>query len=182
MTRIGIIAMMAAILLTTPSRAATYDGTLDLTCFGKHHVYKHLPRFEDYPGERSSKQRAKDIDWKSHRRARSYHTRLSEGLREPPDFDGHYKVVTFGCGTGCQINWVIDQANGRAVGEFETSFGVSYHKDSALLIANPPDPACDSYPPIDAVTFYTVKNDKLVTVKRLDISKIWEKPNAGAQH
>ena len=186
-----IVAMLAAVLANPAAAAEKYDGKLDLKCFGKHHVYKDLPTFQDYAPEKPFGRRAKDIDWNSDPKAREYRTRLREGLHEPSDFNGHFKVVSFGCGTGCQFNWVIDLANGKAVGQFETSFGTSYRKNSALLIANPPDADCDTYPPIDAVTFYTVKDDKLVAVKRLDISNIWEAPeappppektNAGPQH
>ena len=161
------------VLLCVATAAQAYDGKLDLYCFGKHHVYQHLPEFTDFPAEAASHSTAKDIDWKSHRHAWGYHTRLREGLSEGADFNGHYKVVTFGCGTGCQINWVIDIANGKALGTFETSFGVAYNKTSGLLVANPPDPKCDEYPEIDAVTYYTVKSDKLVVVKKIALSNIW---------
>ena len=45
-------------------------------------------------------------------RARRYRTILREAAKEGPNFNGHYRVVSWGCGTNC-IEWaVIDLAGG----------------------------------------------------------------------
>lgn len=46
-------------------------------------------------------------------RARRYRTVLRQAAAEGPNFNGHYRVATWGCGTNC-IEWaVIDLATGR---------------------------------------------------------------------
>jgi len=48
----------------------------------------------------------------SNPRARRYRTVLREAAKEGPNFNGHYRVVSWGCGTNC-IEWaVIDLASG----------------------------------------------------------------------
>jgi hypothetical protein len=45
-------------------------------------------------------------------RARRFRTVLREAAKEGPNFNGHYRVVSWGCGTNC-IEWaVIDLAGG----------------------------------------------------------------------
>ena len=44
--------------------------------------------------------------------ARRYRTRLRQGAAKGPNFNGHYRLVSWGCGTNC-IGWaVIDLASG----------------------------------------------------------------------
>ncbi|RYC28847.1 hypothetical protein D3273_27165 [Lichenibacterium minor] len=45
--------------------------------------------------------------------AKTYRTRLREGVAQRPNFDGHYSFVTWGCGSGCEMGAVVDQITGR---------------------------------------------------------------------
>ena len=48
-------------------------------------------------------------------RAFQFRTRLKEGAKEPPNFDGVYRVVLWGCGTACLSGAVIDERNGHVI-------------------------------------------------------------------
>lgn len=68
--------------------------------------------FANYPSEaRLTKPAAKpDV---SRQPARSYRTVLREAAEEGVNFNGHYRVARWGCGTNC-IQWaVIDLATGK---------------------------------------------------------------------
>lgn len=115
----------------------TWNGTMTLKVAGRDYVFPDLPAFEKYPAAKPPSKIAADIDWASHKLAKTYRTRLREGLKEGADFNGHYKVVSHGCGSGCQGNWVVDVETGKVLGQFYTSSGTLYRKDSGLLIADP---------------------------------------------
>lgn len=73
---------------------------------------------------------------------RAYRTKLREGAARGPDFAGHYTVVLWGCGSGCQIVAVVDARTGRLSAQtLHTMNGVSFRRASALLVADPIDPA-----------------------------------------
>jgi hypothetical protein len=115
--------------------SVSYKGHLTLMYQGVPNTFKNLPTFEDFPAEKVSAGKvAKDIDWKSHKSAWSFRTRLRKALRTGVNFNGHYAVATFGCGSSCQINFIIDVNNGKVVGEFTTTQGSAYRKDSSLII------------------------------------------------
>ena len=149
---------------------AEFDGQITLSIAGKAYSFTGLPKFSDYPAAKASSKKAVDIDWSSHKLAKTYKTRLREGLGEGADFNGHYKIVSHGCGSQCQGNWVVDVVTGRVLEQFYTSHGVMYRKDSSLLIADPldegeinhVDDVADFYD--RKVTFYTVKKGRLVEV------------------
>lgn len=117
----------------------------------------------------------KPVDLSSHKDAKTYHTRLKEGAKAGPNFAGHYTVVSFGCGTQCQDNWVIDEKTGKIIDRFESVIGTKYELNSSLLIINPPDEkvkkAYEDHPeqPIlgDMETTYQVlKNGKFQVVHK----------------
>lgn len=90
------------------------------------------PAFEDYlphaahDGPNAEVQLVTEED-------RMFRTRLREGAREPADFSGRYKVVTWGCGTSCLSGAVIDTSNGRVVHLPEVGASVDYRLDSSLI-------------------------------------------------
>lgn len=100
-------------------------------------------RFEDYPvADTTFRGRPAPPRIESVAYGRMYRTRLREGAARGPDFAGHHTVVLWGCGTGCQIVAVVDARTGRLSAEtLHTMNGVSYRRSSALLIADPIDPA-----------------------------------------
>lgn len=55
-----------------------------------------------------------------------------------PNFAGHYIIVSWGCGSPCQMNAIIDVRTGKTMASMNTSLGLDYTADSYLLIKNPP--------------------------------------------
>lgn len=98
----------------------------------------HLPQFENYPASEPFKGTIAPVDINSYPEARRYRTRLREGVKAGPNFAGHYVIVTIGCGTSCQNQWIVDANNGKVLARFLTSMGAEYRPNSTLLILNPP--------------------------------------------
>ena len=68
--------------------------------------------FDRYPGQEmlSGKPAAPQVDTP---RARRYRTVLREEAKRGPNFNGHYRVIHWGCGTNC-IEWAVaDLSNGK---------------------------------------------------------------------
>ena len=101
-----------------------------------------LPTFEQYKTKVTDVMKGKPqpVDLSSYKGAKKYRTHLRQGAKEGPNFAGHYTIVTYGCGTQCQDNWVIDEKTGKIIDRFESAIGSKYQLDSDLLIVNAPDP------------------------------------------
>ena len=98
-----------------------------------------IPRFEDYPATNQFSKIAKSVNLKSHPEGCRFRTVLREAFKKGPNFARHLIVVSHGCGTECQLNWVIDACTGDIKARFESSVGVAYKLNSNLIILNPPD-------------------------------------------
>ena len=85
--------------------------------------------------------RPADVAFASAGYGRMYGTRLRQGAAQGPNFAGHYTVVTWGCGTGCEIAAVVDARTGRLSAQtLLTANGLHFRRDSRLLQADPPTP------------------------------------------
>jgi hypothetical protein len=100
---------------------------------------KSLPRFEEFQVRLDFEGPVHPVDLASHPKARQFRTRLREGAIAPADFAGHYRVISWGCGTGCQVNAFVDLASGRVYFGPYSLLGTETRADSALLIVNPPE-------------------------------------------
>ncbi len=101
---------------------------------------ERLPRFEDFPIPEQFKGTPAPVDFLSHPSAPKFKTRLTEGAKEGPNFAGHYTIVSWGCGTMCQVVSVIDAQTGTVYfPPFITELGSEFRIDSNLFIVNPPD-------------------------------------------
>jgi len=114
---------------------------LILTSLVPSYAQKKQPEFSEYKVKQADflKGKPKPVNLSSYKGARTYRTRLREGAKEGPNFAGHYTVVTFGCGTQCQDNWVIDARTGKIIDRFDSVIAPTYRLDSQLLIINPPN-------------------------------------------
>ena len=56
-----------------------------------------------------------------------------------PNFAGQYIIISWGCGSPCQMHAVIDSKIGITIQLINTASGLRYKKDSYLLIENPPE-------------------------------------------
>ena len=53
------------------------------------------------------------LDFSTYPEAKAFITRIKEGYEaSPPSFAGFYTTVTFGCGAGCIMGFMIDDRNG----------------------------------------------------------------------
>ena len=102
-----------------------------------------VPDFADYPGAAvfNGRNAAPVL---ATRDARLFRTMIREGARGKPNFDGHYIVATWGCGTDCEMGAMIDAITGRVIslpvvaGSPEDASAESthfdYRLDSRLLV------------------------------------------------
>ncbi|AOY88285.1 hypothetical protein BKP64_08975 [Marinobacter salinus] len=102
---------------------------------------KFLPEtvdFSDFTVEISA-HAFRRVDFNSHPGAIGFKHRFNflEGRRA--NFAGHYLLLYWGCGTGCQQFAIVDVKTGQVFMNegWSTSLGVCYRADSALLITNP---------------------------------------------
>lgn len=84
-----------------------------------------------------------------------FRTMLGRGAANGPNFAGHFTVVTWGCGTACQVVAVVDAVTGDLSQQvLVTARGVHFRRDSGLLVADPEDPAAPDPP--DCISCGTV--------------------------
>jgi len=55
-----------------------------------------------------------------------------------PNFASHYLIVSWSCGSPCQMNAIFDVQTGKVVSIINTSVGLIYKPDSYLILKNPP--------------------------------------------
>jgi hypothetical protein len=101
------------------------------------------PSFADYPGAAAFHGRnAAPILATSD--ARHFRTTIRDGAQEKPNFDGHYIVTSWGCGTDCEMGAIIDAISGNVVslpvvagspeGADAASTHFDYRLESRLLV------------------------------------------------
>ena len=78
-----------------------------------------------------------DPDFDTNPEALMFRTRIKiTCATEGVNFAGHYTLVSFGCGTACQANFVIDRKTGEIFEGFTTELGVAFDSRSSMLIKN----------------------------------------------
>ncbi|PDT79782.1 hypothetical protein [Sinorhizobium sp. BJ1] len=99
------------------------------------------PKPADYPSRARMKGKTVLPDFKKRDRDfNSFRTRIREGMKQGPNFAGHYSVIQFGCGTGCSGVVVADNQTGRPDrfprgGEENMYLDLQFQVDSRLLAA-----------------------------------------------
>lgn len=182
--------LLLVLLSAAPARAETTeadckkDGNYCFTYDGVPRILRDMPAFRDYPAEKPLKgPRAKDIDWASHPKARRFRTRLREGLQEPPNFNGHYRVVMIGCGSGCHLLWFVDLKTGKVAAMrdiFPVYRGYDYRLDSRLVVFEPPFPDDDmkDFGASHAIEFAALEKGRLKTLSKFNSFEKMEPPQA----
>src|SRR5882672_4908831 len=67
-----------------------------------------------------------------------YRTAIRKAAPDGPNFAGHYTVVTWGCGTECQMHAILDGRTGQFISfGCGPSMGLRYTLKSRLLVVNP---------------------------------------------
>jgi len=121
--------------------------------------FNEFPVGEIYEGEIS------EPDFETNQAALTFRTRIREGVREGTNFAGHYTVIEWGCGTGCQAHAVVDVKTGKIVSfGLPSVWGADYKIDSFLLVLNPyqnlPVPA-GSYYEETKTSYYLMRGGEL---------------------
>ena len=66
----------------------------------------------------------------------NYRTIITNATREIPNFNGKYRIVEFGYGSGAQYFFIIDLNNGNVYEGIPSTHGIKYTHDSSLIIIN----------------------------------------------
>lgn len=97
------------------------------------------PRFEDYAAPVYKGKRA-PVNLNSAKGARMFRTNLREGASKGVNFAGHYTLVAWGCGTGCQDVGIVDAKTGTVYFPKELGgFGVWIWDDNEDVLSFKPD-------------------------------------------
>lgn len=69
---------------------------------------------------------------------RNYRTRITNGIKEGPNFAGHYAIIGIGCGTSCIFAYVADARTGEVFpfpygGEENYEMSLDYRLESRLV-------------------------------------------------
>jgi hypothetical protein len=68
---------------------------------------------------------------------RNYRTIITSGTKMVANFDGKYRIVEFGAGSGVQCFFIIDLNNGNVYEGRTPSCGIKYNANSSMIIINP---------------------------------------------
>lgn len=78
------------------------------------------------------------------RQDKEFQSQLRRGAQGRPNFAGHYRIVTFGCGASCVMGAIVDAQNGKVLwlpftvccGSDAGTPPVDFRPDSALIVIN----------------------------------------------
>jgi hypothetical protein len=129
----------------------------------------NFPSFESFPVEKISCNSSVPVNLSNNPNASKFRTVLTEGAKQGVNFAGHYTIVTWGCGTSCQVLAVIDRQTGQVYfPEIVASVGFDYQIDSSLLIVNPfqnlqkvPEEYRNAY---GQTTYYKWENNRFISL------------------
>ena len=103
------------------------------------------PAFADYPAAAPYAGR-NAVPVLATAEARRFRTMIRDGARQKPNFDGHYIVASWGCGTDCEMGAIIDAVSGQVISlpvvagspddATADSTHFAYRADSRLLVMN----------------------------------------------
>jgi len=119
-----------------------------------------VPTFEQYPAEEAYAGEPAAVDFTGNAPALEFKTTIRQQAAKGPNFAGHYTVVSWGCGSSCQQNAIVDAKTGKIVAyNLLTTGGAEYRLDSRLLIARVPSP--DAEPTADIAQYYVMREGDL---------------------
>ena len=114
------------------------------TTIQKDKIREVLIKFEPYIAFDDYKVNVENVKAKlqlnSHELGKQFRTAIRECYNNSENlFAGHYTLATWGCGSPCQMNVLIDRRTGKIYDAPDSSVGSDYKKDSRMLIINPPE-------------------------------------------
>ena len=104
----------------------------DIKIYRKFHPVK---TFEDFKVEIYSGNLAKP-DFSSNPTYQKFKSRIQLGCNKGVNFAGHYTLITWGCGSPCEIGVAVDRKNGKIFDGLGSSTGIAFRVDSRLIIRN----------------------------------------------
>ncbi len=96
-----------------------------------------LESFKEYMIVPKPFPKASKLQLKKNSSSWEFRTYFKEAFKEEADFAGKYKVVQWGCGSGCQVNSLINLETGEIITGFISSMGVLYGLNSSVFITDP---------------------------------------------
>jgi hypothetical protein len=101
-----------------------------------------------------------------------FRTIINNAAAMEPNFDGKYKIIIFGAGSGITAYFVLDLNTGIVYEPHSPSyFGMDYNVNSSLLIINPPteviqywEPGYNTIPGWVQTEYLIIMNEKLRTL------------------
>jgi hypothetical protein len=134
-----LLAMGVIALVTFNSRNAP-DEIVLLDPAENSDVGEGYPTFEAYQlHEELYRGNIAAVRYEGQDEARKYESIISDGVKSiGVNFAGQYSVVTWGCGSDCQVSAIVDVVSGTVV-EYGilSAYGLAYSPWSSLFIVNP---------------------------------------------
>lgn len=93
-------------------------------------------KFEDYPVSETYQGKIAEVDFESAPEYKDFFTVITNEAKKGPNFAGKYKIITWGCGSPCQNNIIIDSQTGKIIDGFNSAWGSDYKIDSSLIISD----------------------------------------------
>lgn len=97
-------------------------------------------KFADYPASEMLTGEVKLPNFKKDELARTFRTRIRDGMKGGPNFAGDHVLIEIGCGTSCVFGILVDAKTGKLVkfplgGEDNYQLEMTYTVESSLLKA-----------------------------------------------
>lgn len=122
----------------TPKNPPTINSKIQ-TPYSTLEDFTKFPTFKEHQINKIFKETPAQLALSSHPKAITYKGALEAGIKNCPNFAGHYCIITWGCGSPCQQIAVVDSQTGTIYfAPFLSSIGSEFQLSSSLLIVNPP--------------------------------------------
>ena len=98
----------------------------------------------------------------------SFKTRIIEGYKKDINYAGKYVWIQWGCGSGCQVNLMVNAETGKIFYPPVSALGVEYKVDSTMIIV---DPFSEDYKENDRPeiyeppTYYNFNGEQFIEIK-----------------
>lgn len=128
--------------------------------------------FKDFSVKTVNKALLKTVDYSLVPDATMFKTRLETNIGNTSNFAGSYLIVSIGCGTMCQLNFVLDVKSGKVLTSISSSLGLCYSATSRLLIVNPflSEHYPEDIPDWANTEYYHIKNNQLILLDKSKVS------------
>jgi len=113
MTLIARFCLSLLLLLSVLPALAGDEDSSDVHTVRAADFPANPPRFEQFPVREIYAGPLAKPDVRSPMRSRIFRTMIREGAKSGVNFAGHYSIVSWGCGSGCQGLAVVDAMSGK---------------------------------------------------------------------